>query len=460
MGPALYENNKAQDTGHGGPTDAVDKQLKTTMIRSLGTGVSGLINHQTRMDVIGNNIANVNTIAFKQGRVTFNEVLAQEYLSVGRTPGGEPTNPSFVGLGVHVGTIDQNWTQGPLENTGIPTDFALNGDGFFVLRQGSRNLMTRAGNFIINRDGKLIGSSGLPVQGYALDPVTGEPDLTSISDIEIDLNAKAAPVATSTMTAKGNLDAAQSDNGGVDPDSFPMSSFVYDGQGTKHQVNFNFEKTSADGVVPNTYDVTVEADGALQPFGATPTTFTLEFGADGQLESVDGVAMTDPAFALPFMTWDPAFVNTGGTDTVTIDVTSLTQYRESNSALITDQNGKPSGQLVGFRTTNQGVIQMDFDSGHTVDVFQFALGKVANNGALDQFGENLYGTNSVTGDLLLGRAGSEIGASVISGTLEMSNVDLANEFSEMIKTQRGFQASARTIRVSDELLTETINLKR
>jgi flagellar hook protein FlgE len=262
------------------------------------------------------------------------------------------------------------------------------------------------------------------------------------------------------MTAKGNLDSALSNNGGVNPDTFSMSSFVYDGQGNKHQVNFAFEKTSADGAVPNTYDVTVQAGGVLQPFGATPTTFSVEFDANGRLQSVDGVATNDPAFALPTLTWDPAFVNTGGADTISVDVSSLTQYRENSSALVTDQNGKPSGQLVGFRTTNQGIIQMDFDSGHTVDVYQFALGRVANNGALDQFGENLYGPNSVTGDILYGRAGSEIAASVISGTLEMSNVDLANEFSEMIKAQRGFQASARTIRVSDELLTETINLKR
>ena len=430
------------------------------MIRSLNAGVSGLTNHQTRMDVIGNNIANVNTIAFKRGRVTFNEVLAQEYLSVGRTPGGEPTNPSFVGLGVHVGTIDNAWIQGPLENTGIPTDFALNGDGFFVLRQGNRNLLTRAGNFILNSEGRLIGSSGLPVQGYAIDPITGEPDLTAVRDVEIDLNAKADPVFTTNMTTVGNLDSAMSDNGGVDPDSFDMSTIVYDGQGNTHELTFNFVKTSADGASPDTFDVTVNADATTQPFGAAPTTFSVAFGTDGRLLSVDGVSVDDPAFTAPTLTWDTNFVNVTGADTVTIDVSQLTHFRESNSALVANQDGKPSGQLVGYRTTNQGIIQLDFDSGHTIDAFQFALGRVNNPGALDQFGENLYGTNSVTGSLLFGRAGSEIAASVISGTLEMSNVDLANEFSEMIKTQRGFQASARTIRVSDEMLAETINLKR
>ena len=431
------------------------------MLRSLGSGVSGLTNHQVRMDVIGNNIANVNTIAFKRGRVTFNEVLAQKLpLCRTHTRRRNRRNPSFVGLGVHVGTIDQAWIQGPLENTGVQTDFALTGDGFFVLRQGNRNLLTRAGNFILNSEGRLIGSSGLPVQGYNIDQATGEPNLTSLVDIELDLNAKANPVFTSEVITGGNLDSAMSNNGGVDPDSFPMTGFLYDGQGTKHEVTFNFVKTSADGVSPDTFDVTVTGDPNTMPFGGAPSTFTLAYDTEGNLESIDGVALTDPAFTPPTMTWDPNYVNITGADTVSIDFSQITNFREASSALVVEQNGKPSGNLVGFRTTNQGVVQLDFDSGHTIDVFQFALGRVNNPGGLEQLGENLFTANSITGDLLLGRAGSEISASVISGTLEMSNVDLANEFADMIRTQRGFQASARTIRVSDEMLAEAINLKR
>ncbi|MEM8486297.1 MAG: flagellar hook protein FlgE [Bacteroidota bacterium] len=430
------------------------------MIRSLGNGVSGLNNHQIKMDVVGNNIANVNTIAFKKGRVTFNEVLAQEYLASGRTPGGEPTNPSFVGLGIHVGTIDQTWTQGPLESTNIPTDFAINGDGFFVARRGAEFLLSRAGNFVLSKNGNLISSSGLPIQGFPIDQTTGQADLTQLDDISIDLNAKASPVYTSAMTVSGNLDAALSDNGGVNPETFAMTSFVYDEQGAKHNVTYTFTKTSADGATPDTYDVSVAGDATLQPFGAAPTTFSIAFGTDGNLESVDGVAVTDPAFNLPALNWDTGFVNETGTDTISIDLTGLTQFRENSSAIVSDQNGKPSGQFVGFRTTNEGVIQMDFDSGHTVDVYQIAIGKVANNGGLTQKGENVYSATSVSGSIQFGRAGSEIASAIISGTLEMSNVELATEFSDMIKTQRGFQASARVIRTSDEILSETINLKR
>lgn len=430
------------------------------MIRSLGTGVSGLNNHQIKMDVVGNNIANVNTIAYKKGRVTFNEVLAQEFLASGRTPGGEPTNPSFIGLGIHVGTIDQAWTQGPLQSTNIPTDFALNGDGFFVTRRGPGFLLSRAGNFVLSKNGNLISSSGLPIQGFPIDPATGEADLTQVEDIQIDLNAKAAPVYTSSMTLTGNLDAALSNDPAVNNGQFAMTSFVYDEQGAKHNVTFTFNKTSVDGAIPDTYDVTMAGDATLQPFGAAPTTFSVEFGTDGTLQSVDGVAVTDPAFNLPTLNWNTGFVNQTGADSISIDVSALTQYREGSSALVSGQNGKPSGQFVGFRTTNEGIIQMDFDSGHTVDVYQFALAKVANNGGLDQLGENVYSANSVSGSIQFGRAGSELSTAIISGTLEMSNVELATEFSDMIITQRGFQASARVIRTSDEILSETINLKR
>ena len=262
------------------------------------------------------------------------------------------------------------------------------------------------------------------------------------------------------MTLNGNLDAALSDNGGVDPEAFAMTSFVYDEQGTKHNVTFNFTKTSADNADPDTYDVTVSGDATIQPFGATPTTFEIAFGTDGTLQAIDGVSVTDPAFTLPSLSWDTGFVNSTGTDTVSLDMTALTQFRENSSALVSGQNGKPSGQFAGFRTTNEGIIQMDFDSGYSVDIYQFAIGKVANNGGLDQFGENVYSATSVSGDIQFGRAGSEIATAIISGTLEMSNVELANEFSDMIISQRGFQASARVIRTSDEILSETINLKR
>jgi flagellar hook protein FlgE len=405
------------------------------------------------MDVVGNNIANVNTIGFKRSRAAFNELLAQEVSS-------NSFNSSFVGLGLGLNAIDVSWTQGALETTNNATDLAVNGDGFFIVRDGQRELLTRAGNFALNRAGELVTSSGLNVQGFAIDASTGLPDMTSVEDITIDLAAVSPPRYTSDVSVAGNLDAAMSDNGGVTPDTYEMSTVVYDEQGNKYAMIFSFEKVSADGADPDQYQVTVTGDPTTAPFGGVSTVFTVEFGTDGLLESVDGVALTDPAFALPTISWDTAYVNVTGADTIEIDVTSLTQFRETSSAIVTDQNGTSSGKLVGFSFDLDGLLSLNFDNGQQVDIYQLAMGTTNNINGLETLGNNLYGATETSGSIKRGRAGVEISADIISGALEMSNVDLTTEFAEMIRTQRGFQAAARVIRTADEILTEVVNLKR
>ena len=218
------------------------------MIRALHTGVSGLRSNQVRMDVVGNNIANVNTVAFKRGRATFNEVLGQELLGSGRMSGGTGVNPSFVGLGVKVSTIDQNWGQGGLQRTDIATDFALNGDGFFVASDGERNLLTRAGNFTFDRSGRLITSDGLKVQGWQLDP-NGEIDMSQTQDIQVDWGAQSPPKATENVTVGGNL-SAEAEGGHVET----ISRAVYDDQGVAHNAVIEFTKTEN----PNEWSYTVK----------------------------------------------------------------------------------------------------------------------------------------------------------------------------------------------------------
>ena len=430
------------------------------MIRALGTGVTGLTNHQIRMDVVGNNIANVNTIGFKRSRALFNEMLGQDRLIAGRFPGGELTNPNFIGLGTRINSISKNWGQGGFEVTGQQTDMAVTGDAFFTARDGERTLLTRAGNFAINRDGVLTTAGGLPILGYAADPVTGEVDVTNVTDMRIDLGAESPPRATSEMTLTGNLDAALSDNGGVNPDSFTISSNVYDAQGKTHAVNIVFQKTSGDGVSPSTYQVTVSGDATAQPFGATPLTFNVAFDTGGNLTLVDGVDVTTAGYTPPQLTWDPAFVNNTGTDPVALNLTSITQFRGASSATISSQDGMPSGKLVKYDINPAGKILLSYDSGVTRTVGQLALARVNNPNGLEMLGENFFAQSNVSGTIQLGRALNEINGTVVSGSLEMSNVDLATEFAEMIKTQRGFQANARIIRVSDEILSETVNLKR
>lgn len=407
------------------------------MIRSLRTGVSGLKSNQLRMDVVGNNVANVNTIAFKRSRAAFNEVLGQQLLGVGRTAGGTGINPSFVGLGVAVGSIDQNWGQGALENTGNATDLALSGDGFFIARQGDRNLLTRAGNFTFNREGQLVTASGLPMQGWAFDDsgsmVTGAP-----TDIRVDFNAQAPAKYTENVSFAGNL---SSDMGVAGTTS--VSMIIYDQQGSAHNVVVEFEKTA-----DNEWAYTVIPDSTVAPPAFSSVGGTLTFGTDGKL----------PAGASATLTWDAAHV--GGGPTIELDFQALTQYSGSTTAGFRDQDGFASGTLTGYSINQEGIVQLNFSNGQQQKIFQLAIGHVNNPNGLEQQGENYYSTGAASGELQLARAGRDLRTAVVAGTLEMSNVDLATEFTDMIVAQRGYQASARLITTSDEMLQETVQLKR
>ena len=414
------------------------------MIRSLRTGVSGLKSHQVRMDVISNNIANVNTTAFKRGRAAFNELLGQTLLGVGRTAGGRGINPAYVGLGVSVGSIDVNFAQGALENTGVATDLGINGDGFFVVRGGDRIYLTRAGNFTINRFGELVTNSGLQVQGWAFDE-NGELRSAALEDVRIPFSATAPPRQTENIYVRGNLNAELAAG-----ETVTVSTVVYAPQGKARTIIIEFTKTSN----PNEWQWNLlDEDG--NPLGVTITSDNLiTFDTQGNL---------DPAEALQTFDWD--IDNDGTLESFTLNLAgaddALTQYAGSTTATVRDQDGQPPGSLIGFSINQEGVVELNFSNGYQQKIYQLALGSVNNVNGLQQVGDNLWSLTSSSGDLALGRAGVELNRTVIvAGTLEMSNVDLATEFTDMIVTQRGYQASARIITTSDEMLQELVQLKR
>ncbi|QXD16048.1 flagellar hook protein FlgE [Rhodocaloribacter litoris] len=425
------------------------------MIRSLRTAISGLKSHQTRMDVIGNNIANVNTTAFKRGRAAFNELLGQTLLGVGRTAGGSGINPSYVGLGVSVGSIDVNFAQGSLENTGVATDLGLTGDGFFVVRAGERVLLTRAGNFSINNAGELVSNSGLQVQGWALDE-NGQVQSAGLEDIRIPLNATAPPQLTSNLFLRGNLNAEAAIG-----DTTSLSTIVYDQQGRALTIVVQFEKTNDNEW---TWRIQDSSGNPITDTGGTPQTGVITFNNDGTVD-IDGDPATGPDSGPLDQTfnWD---INGDGTDeTFTLnfadDTGGITQLAGSNTVAVRDQDGSPPGILTGFSINQAGFVELNFSNGNQRKIYQIALGNVSNPNGLQQEGDNLWSLTSSSGSLSLGRAGVELSrTAIVAGTLEMSNVDLATEFTDMIVTQRGYQASARVITTSDELLQETVNLKR
>ena len=422
------------------------------MMRSLFSGVSGLKNHQVRMDVIGNNISNVNTMAFKAGRVTFKEGFAQVLQGASR-PTGETggTNPRQVGLGMQVGSIDTVFTQGNLESTGVATDLAVQGDAFFVLARGNERLYTRAGNFALDAEGRMVSATtGLPVQGRsATNGVLNE----TIGDIRLPTGQQTAARESTSITLGANLNAATPTG-----DTVETSISVYDSQGRKHDLMVTFTKTATAN------EWTWAADPAAMGLAAGAIT---DNNGDpiigGGTVVFDGTGMLSSPATNPTLSFTPP----GGATAmaVTIDfgggtVNGLTQFAASTTAIIREQDGYSSGTLQNFVIDSSGTITGAFSNGTTQVLGQIALADFNNPGGLVRTGDNLYSVTANSGEPGIGFSGEGSRSTVAAGALEMSNVDLTQEFTNMIVAQRGFQANGRIITSTDEMLQEVVNLKR
>ena len=430
------------------------------MMRSLFSGVSGLRNHQVRMDVIGNNISNVNTVAFKTGRVTFKEGFAQLLQGASRPPGDHGgINPIQVGLGMQIGSIDTLFSQGNLETTGLNTDLAIQGDSFFTVAKGNQHYYTRAGNFQQDADGRLVSpTNGFVVQGRMADNGVF---LDGIRDIVLPFGQKTAAKSTDSIALGGNLNGAApivtgtfDAAGRADPanaGSWTESSItVYDSLGNQHDVKVQFWKTAAD-------EWSWQVDGTNLPVGFTPpnaTPQTLTFDSVGILSAA---APTSP----PVIGFTPA-----GADPVSITVdlgtgiNGITSFAGTNTAVLRDQNGYAAGQLEDFSIDRSGTITGSFTNGTNVVLAQIVLADFNNPAGLLRVGDNMYAISGNSGGAVLGFALEGSQSTLTSGALEMSNVDLAQEFTNMIVAQRGFQANSRVITNSDEMLQEVVNLKR
>lgn len=415
------------------------------MMRALFSGVSGLRNHQTKMDVIGNNIANVNTIGFKSSRVTFKEAFVQLVAGASRpgvSTGG--TNPIQIGTGVNLGSIDQLFSQGSLENTGQPLDLAIQGDAFFILNNGSSSVYTRAGNLQLDADGNLMQpSTGWVVQGLVADAQGNFSSGSSIGNIQIPLGIKAPAQATSQVNVIGNLDAAAAVG-----DTHTMSITVYDGAGTPVDMQLTFTNTA-----PGSWDWTATAANATVTAGSGTATFN----ANGSLASFTypggGASLSitpngGSAFAVA--------VNAG-----TINgIDGLVGFANPSNAVVSSQNGYQAGDLLNISVDPRGVITGFFTNGVTRDMAQIALASFNNPGGLTRQGNNVFQATPNSGLAVIGFAGGTSRSTLTPGALEGSNVDISNEFTNMIIAQRGFQANARVITTSDEMLNELVNLRR
>ncbi|WP_019873617.1 flagellar hook protein FlgE [Sporichthya polymorpha] len=395
------------------------------MLRSLFAGISGLRSHQTMMDVTGNNIANVNTTGFKSSTTVFQDTLSQLLKGAGAPVGGNGgTNPAQVGLGTRLAAITTNFAQGSAQSTGRSTDLMIQGDGFFVVRNGGENLYTRAGAFSFDTDGRLTTPEGAVVQGWSAN--NGLIDTNApVGDIQLPVGAVLPPVATSTATLAGNLpsDAAL---GTV----VRTSIKIYDAAGTP--TDMDVTATLAAGGVWNL----TSSVGTLSPA-------TLSFTGAGATPSATSLT----------------FTATGG-QVVTVDTSTITGFAGQNSLAATGQNGSAMGTLQAFTMSPDGTLIGVFSNGLKSPLAQVALANFNNPPGLEKVGGSMYRTTVNSGTEQLGTAGTAGRGLLSSGQLEMSNVDLAAEFTNLIVAQRGFQANSRVITTSDQILEDLVNLKR
>lgn len=506
------------------------------MLRSLYAGVSGLRNNQVRMDVIGNNIANVNTVAFKAGRVTFKEGFAQLLQGASRPPGDQGgINPIQIGLGMQIGSIDQIFNQGNLETTGLATDVAIQGDSFFVVRKGNQSFYTRAGNFQADALGQLVSpANGFIVQGRMYDNGILQ---DGIQDIRLPFGQKVSAKPTTETTLAGNLNASapifQGDFQDPLDRALPINEkawtetqiAVFDSQGTKHDIKIQMWKTSAnewdwqidpiasaltenfqtDGSSPPSdielptpptgyeilpanvkvmsstgteYASPLDWDFTAGPPPAVQFTSNMPSNSEVQISYFMSPTTATPSVNSGTFTFDQAGIMSTnitaaidfavpGANPVQINlklnggVNGLTQFASTAStAVLRDQNGYTAGSLQNFTIDRFGLITGFFTNGTTSSLARIVLADFNNPSGLLRIGDNMLQESANSGSAVLGFALEGSQSQLTSGALEMSNVDLAQEFTNMIVAQRAFQANGKVVSTSDEMLQELMTVKR
>jgi flagellar hook protein FlgE len=418
------------------------------MMRSMFAAISGLKNHQTFMDVVGNNIANVNTVGFKQSRVTFQDILSQTVRGAsGPQAGLGGVNPEQVGLGVLISGIDTIQTQGTLQSTGKLTDMAIQGDGYFVMNDGKQNFYSRDGAFDLGIDGTMVNpSSGMHVMGWQANPLTGVIN-TALppTNITVPVGAGMTGRASTSLTVSGNLDSNTAAAGTV-----ALSSTVYDSLGNAIPVTFTFTKSAT----PDQWTITAaSASTSVTAGGVTtlPNPASVNFNPQGRVITTAPGTLQSISFGL----------NNGATtpQTVTVDLSAMTQLASTPSSLSSNTDGASAGSLTTFTVGQAGDITGIYSNGYKQPLGQIALASFSNPSGLMKSGGNLFQSSANSGTANIGTPVSNGRGSIATGFLEGSNVDLAQQFTNMIMAERGFQANSKVITTSDEILQDLVNLK-
>ncbi len=488
------------------------------MMRSLFSGVSGLKVHQTKMDVIGNNISNVNTIGFKSSSVNFSDIFYQTTQAASgpnAATGMAGRNAMQIGLGSNLASITASITKsGAAQRTDNPFDVMIEGEAFFIVNSGGTNYFTKAGSFNVDANGTLCTASGATVMGWGIDsndPTKTVADVVKPLEIMTPENLYANPEATTNAHITGNIDSKDtqiaSGTGKIVNVSF------YDKRGHSYSADLKVVQTEE---ATNQYKVVITdikdevgqsifVKKNIDPETAAVTyseTSINSFTFGGVSYSVGDISETDGTFSLdatdgPLLTFNGAtgkFVSVGddatseeGNKSITlqigasagdgespfadldIDFSSITMYSTSGSSALEANKGslenlgagKKVGNMTGVAIDTSGKIYGKYDNGDSKLLGQIAVASFSNPAGLEAVGDSMFAATQNSGDFDgIGQDPTQGGGSLSTGVLEMSNVDLSQQFTDMITTQRGFQANSRIITTSDTLLEELINLKR
>ncbi|MDO4765053.1 MAG: flagellar hook protein FlgE [Eubacteriales bacterium] len=436
------------------------------MMRSMYSGVSGLRVHQTKMDVIGNNISNVNTAGFKASRTLFNEVFSQNLQNAsGPTPNLGGRNPMQIGLGANVNTIDINMNEGAAQRTDLITDLKIEGDGFFIVKNAEGLKFTRAGAFRVDVAGNLVNPSGMYVMGWQPDPnKPNEIQKAEVTPLKVmsPENMYSLPQATTQGMLTGNINQNDSQVAPTEA-GVPITFNFYDSQGYPYTAQFRMKKANGN---PGSYELSLEK---VTDQNSNVVTTTPAMAPDTNPVVItfnDAGTIDNPAAAVFTLTGGDTNFKSKISD-MKIDFSKITQFSGNTTiqGMRGDKDkigaGNAAGEMSGFQIGGDGRILAKYSNGDSKLLGQVVIADFDNPAGLQKEGNNLFGTTMNSGEFNgIGKDVTSIGSTINSGVLEMSNVDLSLEFTEMITTQRGFQANSRVITTSDEILQELVNLKR
>ncbi len=424
---------------------------------AMYSGVSGLNTNSQAMSVIGNNLANTNTLGFKGSRTVFSDLLSSNIFGSGGS--------SQVGRGVGLSVVDNILSQGTFESTSSDTDVAIEGKGFFVLKEEGNltDYYSRAGAFRFNGEGFLVNPEGLRVQGKLFDPINNTELLPNDPDnVQVASAALIPASATTELTFNTNLNENSIPvNLALHPNIVPAtqasynytaSAQIFDSLGEKHLLSVYFRLTNdATNVWEGAY--TIDNAAAATPLPAN----LLDFDTKGLLPDTNGDGKPDPITAT---TGAIALVPDNGSNPLNITLKfDCTQFDSASVVIGQNQNGFSAGELTNVAINNNGVVVASYSNGKKINMAQLVLAKFQNPGGLKLSGANLYSAPAEVGTIRVGLPGAELGK-LFTNSLEQSNVDMGQEFVKMITTQRAFSANSKIITSVDEMLGELINLKR